>query len=438
MASPHLVRAIGRWSLAALAINCIIGSSVFGLPPKIAALVGSQSPWAVLAAGLLMGVIMACFAEVASYFSEAGGPYLYGRASFGPFIGIQTGWMFWLAQLSAPAANANLFVTYLAEFWPGATRPVARLATLTLLIGVLAVLNYRGVQTGIRVSNVFTVAKLLPLGVVILAGLGYLATKRAVPSPVLAPAHSEWLPALQILVFFYGGFETALTPMSEARDPRRDPAFALLVALAACMAIYSLIQWVVIAILPDAIHSERPLAELAGITLGRAGAAFVTLGALATLYGYLSAKILTVPRITFALAEHGDFPRFFAAIHPKFRTPHVSIVVFAVLTWLLAIFGSFAWNVTLSAVARLFYYGVGCAALIALRRTRARQALFRLPGGMLFAGAGVAICLVLLTTVGRSNLALVGLTVLLALANWAWVRRRTSRVAANPEPGSCA
>jgi amino acid transporter len=438
MDSPRLVRTIGRWSLAALTINCVIGSSVFGLPPKIASLVGRRSPWAVLVAGLLMGVIMACFAEVASYFSDAGGPYLYGRTAFGPLIGIQTGWMFWLAQLTAPAANANLFVTYLAEFWPAATQPAPRLAILTLLIGMLAALNYRGVQTGIRVSNAFTVAKLVPLAVVIVAGLAYLATTRPAPSPVLASVNGGWLAALQILVFFYGGFEVALTPMSEARNPRRDPALALFVALVACMAIYSLIQWVVIAILPDAVHSERPLAELARITLGRGGAAFVALGALATLYGYLSAKVLTVPRITFALAEHGDFPRFFAAIHSRFRTPHVSILVFAALTWLLAIFGSFAWNVTLSAVARLFYYGVGCAALIALRRTRPGHALFRLPAGALVAAMGIAICLALLTAVEPTNLALVGLAVMLGLANWGWVRRRGARRAVHPRTGSCA
>jgi len=425
MDSPRLVRAIGKWSLAALTINCVIGSSVFGLPPKIAALVGPKSPWAVVLAGLLMGVIMACFAEVASYFSDAGGPYLYARTAFGPFLGVQTGWMFWLAQLTAPAANANLFVTYLAEFWPAATQPVPRLLILTLLVGLLAVLNYRGVQTGIRVSNLFTIAKLLPLVIVILAGITYLV--RVHPSAAPLPfAHGGWLRALLTLVFFYGGFEAALTPMGEARNPRRDPAFALLAALLACIAIYSLIQWVVVAILPDPIHSERPLAELAGITLGHGGAAFVAFAALATLYGYLSAKILTVPRIPFALAEQGDFPSIFAAIHPRFRTPYFSITVFALLIWLLAIFGSFEWNVTLSAIARLFYYGIGCAALPVLRRSRPGQALFHLPAGTVFAVAGVLICVVLFTAIEPTNLCLVGLTVILAIANWYWARRRAT------------
>ena len=78
-----LLRAIGRWSLAALAVNSVIGSGIFGLPATVAGLLGKRSVVAVLIAGAAMGVIMACFAEVASQFSEAGGPYLYARTAFG-------------------------------------------------------------------------------------------------------------------------------------------------------------------------------------------------------------------------------------------------------------------------------------------------------------------------------------------------------------------
>src|SRR6266403_846054 len=118
MTSPQtgLVRAIGRWSLAALAVNSIIGSGVFGLPATVAGLLGKRSIMAVLIAGAAMGVIMACFAEVASQFSEAGGPYLYARAAFGRLTGVLVGWMLYLVVPAAPASNAKLFVVYLAEF----------------------------------------------------------------------------------------------------------------------------------------------------------------------------------------------------------------------------------------------------------------------------------------------------------------------------------
>src|ERR1700676_4563198 len=112
----RLVRAIGRWSLAALMINTMIGSSIFGLPSLIAAHLGRFSPAGYLVAFAGVAVIAACLAEVASQFQEAGGPYLYARAAFGPFVGIQIGWLTWLARISAASAVANLFLSYLTRF----------------------------------------------------------------------------------------------------------------------------------------------------------------------------------------------------------------------------------------------------------------------------------------------------------------------------------
>src|SRR5215470_7298767 len=160
-AKPGLVRAIGRWSLVALTLNSVIGSGVFGLPATVAGLLGASSVVAVLVAGAAIGIVIMCFAEVASQFAEAGGPYLYSRTVFGRLVGIIVGWTFYLAQSAAPAANANLFVIYLAEFWPGAK--ASRFLILTVLVGLLAFINILGVRQGARVSNVFTVAKLLPL-----------------------------------------------------------------------------------------------------------------------------------------------------------------------------------------------------------------------------------------------------------------------------------
>ena len=420
-----LVRAIGRWSLVALVVNSIIGSGVFGLPSVLAGLLGAASPKAVLLAGAAVGIIIACFAEVASQFTQAGGPYLYARVAFGRMMGIQVGWMLWLAQLAAPAANANLFVIYLGEFWPNANRPLPRFLILTVLVGILAFVNYRGVRAGAQVSNVFTVAKLVPLAMVIIAGMFYLlgAHQNAPSLPSTGDA-GAWLKAMLLLVFAYGGFETALTPMAEAKDPRRDTVFALFVALIICTILYTLTQWIVIDVLPDPAKSTRPLADVARLILGSKGAALVAIGALVSCYGYLSAKVLAVPRVTFALAEAGDFPAWFAAIHPRFRTPHFSILVFAFLVWMLALFGNFSWNLTLSAVARLFYYAVGCAALPVLRKKQAEAERFRLPGGTIFAVLGVVICLVLITRVDLSGSIILVATIVAALINWMWVRNR--------------
>lgn len=423
-AQTGLVRAIGRWSLAALVVNSVIGSGVFGLPSVLAGLVGPASPLAVLLAGCVMAVILACFAEVASQFDQAGGTYLYARVAFGRLMGLEVGWMLWLAQIAAPAANANLFVIYLGEFWPRATDPVPRFLILTMLVGLLALVNYRGVRAGAQVSNLFTVAKLLPLAIVSVSGAFYLL--RVHPAVAMGPSSAGtagWLKAMLLLLFAYGGFETALTPMSEAKNPQRDTVFGLFTALVTCTLLYSVIQWVVVGVLPDAAHSQRPLADAARAVLGGSGAALIAVGALISCYGYLSAKVLAVPRITLAMADEGDFPSPFAAIHPRFRTPYFSILVFALLVWLLALVGSFAWNLTLSALARLFYYAVGCAALPVLRRKQPEAAQFRLPGGEGFAILGVLICLVLATRVDFSGSLILVATIGVALVNWLVVRR---------------
>ena len=423
-----LVRAIGRWSMAALVINSIIGSGIFGLPSDLAKLLGNASPYAVLIAGGAMGVIMACFAEVASRFTQTGGPYLYSRVAFGRLVGIEMGWMLWLVRLTAPAANASLFVIYLREFWPRAMDPFPRLCVLTLLIGILAVTNLRGVRAGAEMSNIFTVAKLVPLFLVAIAGAVYVSNHQQMSNATAtsAGAHS-WLKAILILGFAYGGFEGALTPMSEATNPRRDTTFGLFAALITCTALYTVIQWVVVKVLADPAHSERPLAEVARLAMGNSGAALIAVGALVSIYGYLSANMLAVPRLTFALAEQQDFPAIFAAVHPRFRTPYFSIIVFAALVWLFALLGNFTWNVTLSAAARLFCYGAGCAALPVLRRKQPGGARFQLPAGSLLALIGVTVCVVLITQIDlRKSLILVAV-IITAFLNWMAVRNRESQ-----------
>src|SRR6202050_5867955 len=199
-AQTGLVRAIGRWSLVALAVNSIIGSGIFGLPATVAALLGRRSVVAVLIAGAAMGVIVACYAEVASQFSEAGGPYLYARTAFGRLMGILVGGMLYLAQTAAPAANANLFVIYLAEFWPAAKQPWPRFVILTLLIGVLALINIRGARQGTVVSNVFTVAKLLPLLMVVLAGAAVTIVHPAPWGTMASLPATAWMKAMVLLI----------------------------------------------------------------------------------------------------------------------------------------------------------------------------------------------------------------------------------------------
>ncbi|HTT00741.1 MAG TPA: APC family permease [Steroidobacteraceae bacterium] len=423
---PLLLRALGRWSLVALTVNSILGSGIFGLPSALSNLIGAASPWAVVLTGVLMAVIVGCHAEIASQFKETGGTYLYVRHAFGRFAGVQTGWLILLGRLTGCAAGANLLVAYLAEFWPEATHPVPRAVVISVLLGALAFVNYRGVGAGAIVSNVSAVAKLLPLATICMVGVAYLLTHSGVATSAPRAETDRWLTAVLLLVFAYGGFESALSPMGEAQDPRRDAVFALFVGLATVAVLYTALQFTVVGVLAHPERSERPLADAAQALLGHPGAMLISAGALISVYGYLSANLLSAPRGAFALAERGDFPRWFAAVHRHFRTPHVAISVFALLLWAFALFGSFSWNVTLSAVARLFYYGAVCAAVPILRRRQPEAAAFRLPAGGVFAAVGVLTCAVLLTQVDFGKSLILVATLAAATLNWLVTRNRAA------------
>jgi len=424
----RLVRAIGRWSLAALMFNTIIGASVFGIPSLLAARLGALSVPGYLIAAAGVAVIAACLAEVASQFREAGGPYLYARTAFGPFAAIQIGWMMWLSRVTATSAVANLFISYGAQFFPRIEAPVARALVLAVLISLLAAVNYRGVSGGTAVSNVFTLAKLGLLTFLIAGGLAALwlhPLLRVTPARVM-PSASDWFDSLTLMVYAYAGFEAAFLVAGESRDPRKDAPVALLVSLATATLVFVSLQYVVIHILPDAAASAKPAADAAQRVLGPLGAALVAGGALVSIYGYLSANLLHAPRLTFAMGEQGDFPGWFAAVHPRFRTPYISILLFALLVIGFSVAGSFRWNAILSVLARIFVYGAVAAALPALRRKQPHADAFRLPAGHVFAALSLVFMVVLATRMQRSAALVLAVTLLIGCLTWVWSRNRVA------------
>ncbi|MEZ4587251.1 MAG: APC family permease [Gemmatimonadales bacterium] len=431
-AGDGLLRNIGRWTLVGLVLNGILGSAVYGLPSVLAGKVGGAAWWSWLGAAVVIAIIMACFAEVASRFAGAGGPYLYARVAFGPFVGIQMGWMAYLVRLTAAAANANLVVTYLGEFWPGVSKPAAGGLVLLGLLGGLAAINYRGVKHGARMSNLFIVSKLLPLLLFAFVGIALVLARGPItPAPPTAPiTGSVWVETLLILIFAYGGFEAAMVPLSEAKNPQRDAPFALFMALLVCTVIYTMVQLVVSLSLPDAASHARPLAAAARVLAGSPGAVLITIGALLSLFGYLSGATVMAPRLTFAMAEQGDFPAVVGRVHPVYRTPYVSVLLFSALALVLALSGSFVQNLTLSAVSRLATYGLVCLAVpVMRRRSDLAEPAFRLPFAGPIAVLGVFFSLLLATRMTSREGIILAIVATLAGVNWLVARRRRQQAA---------
>jgi len=394
--SAPLVRGINRFDFIALIINITIGAGILGLPAKLYTLVGT---WSLLTYGVSAAVvtlIILCFAEVSSRFSGTGGPYLYTHVAFGPLVGFEVGWLFWLSRVAAFASICNLFVNYAAVFRPQLAEGWERAGVITALVVGLALLNYVGVQRSARINTVFTLSKLLAIGAFAVVGL-FFVDKTAFTFPTF-PAYAPFSQAVLLLIFTFSGFDVAAIPSGEVQQPQRTVPLSLLVAIGTVAILFLAVQVVCIGTLPDLAHSERPLADAAGQFIGEGGAVFITLVALITALGTLHALMLTGPRLLFAMAEQEQLPAWLASIHPRFRTPYVAILITAGLQLVLAVTGTFLYALTLSTLIRLSYFALTCAALPVLRqRTQAPPAQFRVVGGWVVAMLAVVLCLWLLS-----------------------------------------
>lgn len=411
--------------MVALTLNSCIGGGIFGVPTVAASLVGKGATLAWLVGGIANGLVMACYAEVGSRFREAGGTYIFARRAMGQFAGIQIGWFVLLVRIVSAAAVATVFASYLSGFIPAVYATAGRALVLAVVLGALALSNIVGVRSGTVVSNVVTLSKLAPLVLFAITG-GMLALARgpAAAAPMAAVAHPQWMRAILLMGYAYGGYDTAIMPLSEAKDPQRDVPFAIAVALAAMMALFITIQavstyWIGMPL------NDHPLADAAQQFLGGAGATVISLGALISCFGHMSANVLSVPRVSYALAQNGDFPGFLGIVHRRYRTPWISIVAFAATVWAFASFGSFSWNAFVSSAGRLVMYSSVAVALLIFRR-KGPSAPFKMPAGILIAVLTIAICGLLAAQMRRGELYVLLITTALGAATWLWARAKAA------------
>jgi len=369
-------------------------------------------------------VLMACVAEVAPQFSEPGGPYLYTRTAFGRFVGIEIGWFHLLAVIGGEAALANLFINHLAMFVPSATNSGNRVLIVAILVVVPAAANYLGVRSGANFSSLMTLAKVSPLALLILFGLVHFAQNPQMihASEVIAPKLANWLSAMVLLLFVFGGWEDALIPTGEDREPRRNIPFGLGAGLLSYGAICALLQFITVSTIGTAM-TDRPLAETASVLLGRGGEAYVAIAVMLSTLGAISASFLNAPRLVYSFAAQGDFPAVFAKLHPRFRTPTVAIFFYTFTVWALASSGTFIWLVAVSSGSMMVLYVGICTSLFRLRKIRPNADALRIPHARALGMIAIAICLALITALERRELLLMCITALIATANWLWARR---------------
>jgi len=399
-----LPRNLGLWGIWMLVVNGLIGAGIFGLPSGAAALAGEYSVLVYVFCALLILPIILCFAELGSYFRGTGGPIRYGTLAFGPFIGFQGGWLYYLARLISFSANTVLLTDSIAYFIAGAGTGTGRIISLAVICIGLSVINVLGSVESIRSMTLFTVIKfavliLLPLGGFILLG------SEVIPSfeSPIPPAQDLGAAAL-LLIYAFVGFEGAVVPAGEAKHPERDMPLGLLLGLAVVAVLYMLIQLVSQAAVPDLANSKTPLLDVSASLFGSTGAILLMVGVAASVLANLVSSMFSATRVTYALSLEKSLPRWFGEVHSRYLTPANSVIFFGVAAFLLAAFGSFTVLAAMTVLSRLFLYGMSCAAIPKLRPQFRGEGRFILKGGYAIPVLGIAACVWLMLQVSERSI----------------------------------
>lgn len=376
-----LVRGIGTVGLAASVVNSTVGAGIFVLPAAVALRIGAAAPVAFLLCLAMMTLVVACFALAGSRVSASGGVYGYVEHAFGRYAAFLAGVLLWLSDMLACSGIAAALCASVGVLVPALGSGAGRAALILLLLGGLAVVNVRGVRSGVSVVKTLTAMKLLPLLVLVAAGLLAVAPENlAWPGMPEGRALGD---TVLLLTFAFLGVEVALAPSGEVKDPARTVPRAVFLALGFTTLLYMALQLVAQGILgPElARFPDAPLAEAAARAIGSWGRTLLVVGATVSMFGYMSGSLLGSPRTLFAFGRDGIAPAL-ALLHPRFRTPWLAILTHAAIVAALAISGTFEVLALMSNVAALsLYFLCALAAFELIRRDVRREGEpFRLPG----------------------------------------------------------
>ncbi len=420
-----LRRELTRLALIALALNSMIGAGIFGLPAGAARLTGLFSPVLFLLCGVLMATLMLSFAQASSYFQVTGGPILYAGTAFGPFVGFQTGWLLYVGRATALAANANLLATYMGIYIPAVNDGAGRASVIVGVAVLFAWLNITSVKQGMGAIFAISVFKFVPLLVFVLVGLTYVRPEMFAGAVV--PSLGTLGEAALLVFYAFVGFEGALIPAGESKDPKRDVPRALLATALLGTLLYVGIQVVAVALTPNLADSTRPLADAASVFMGSFGVAMISFAAMASILGNLASSVLAAPRMTYALAREGSLPSLLGAVHTRFQTPYVSILLYLGLGVSLGLAGTFTQLAVMSSLARLVGYTTSLAALPRLKKRFGGEAkAMQLPGGFAIPAAGLVICVWLMLQVQWEAVWKTALLIAFGSALYLIARRKTT------------
>ena len=399
-----LKRVVGVSGLALAIVNGVIGSGIFVLPAIVGIAMGAFGIFGYVFCSIMLAAIMLCYAEIGSKVTCSGGSYAYVEAAFGDFPGYIVNWLYFFGwSILGSAAVMNILVDSLAVLFPVFSNPLIRGLFFFVLIGLMVLINIRGVKQGIGLVKAITIIKILPLlGIII---FGFTSVKAA-------NLHWEHIPSVKtfgdtafILFYAFAGFETSLCVSCEFKNPKRTVPRGIFLGGTIVLIIYLLLQTVTQGILGASIANfkDAPLAAQAEIIVGPVGTTILLFTAAISCFGSVSADVMATPRSLFAAANDGMFPKFLGKVHPKFSTPYLSVITYGILIFIFSVSGGFKQLAILASAAILLIYLAVILSTIRLRmkKSEAIEKTFQIPGGLIIPFIGIAAIVWLLTSLSK-------------------------------------
>lgn len=416
-----LKREVGVLGLSSNLVNIMIGAGIFALPAVVAAGLGSASIFAYLFCGLLIGLVMLCFAEVGSKITTSGGAYAYIASSFGPYFGFLTAILFVLSTITADAAIANAMLDIIASIFPFFKSQTVKVFVFLILFGFLGYINIRGVKEGMALVKIITFAKLIPLLLIALFAWGEVSFDNL--KITSTPSILEFGEISLLLFFAFAGAESGLSISGEVKNPKKTIPKAILISIVGVLILYLLIQTVSQGVLGNTLptFTENPLSEVAKQAFGPIGFFLLVIGAAISIFGTLTSAVLSMPRILFQASKDKVLPfKSLGKIHGKFTTPHIAVLVYAALGFFFASFGGFEQLAVISSATLLLVYLGVSLSVIKLRRYDHKLKFetngFKIPGGYLVPILSTVIIVWLLSNLTRNEIYGFGLFILILTA----------------------
>ncbi|HRD01665.1 MAG TPA: amino acid permease [Candidatus Saccharicenans sp.] len=375
----QLPRVFGLFDVTSIVIGGIIGSGIFMVPSEIAGTV--KSPLLMLAVWVVGGFLSFLgalgLAELGAAMPEAGGIYVYLREAYGSFISFLFGWtLFFVIDSGAIATLAVAFssnyLPYFIKMSPLATRLVA-----AAFVIFLATVNYFGARQGGNLQNLLTVIK--TAGIIGICVAVFFSGKGN-PANFVNPGSGKF--SLDLMSSFgialiatfwaYKGWETATYSAGEVKNPEKNLPLGILIGLFGVIIIYLLANLAYLYVLPTSAiaSSQRVAADAMMVAVGPLGASIICIIILFSILGSANQNMLCSPRVYYAMAQDKLFFKAIARLHPKFKTPYVSIIAISLWSIVLSLSGTFQQLFTYVIFGEWIFFGLTVAAVFILRRKR--------------------------------------------------------------------